>query len=1024
MTENILKALLQLFAIIAKTERDGETPSGLEVVRRFLARQFTGPVVEEHFRLFEAYVAAFHSSGGQSERSRKRTSVNSVKVLKICTEVNEELNKRQKFVVLVHLLELVHSRGSLLEQERDFVQTVADTFHIEQALFERCSAFVSADAGTREDAQDLLYINKATEAGTRHAKHLHSHGLDGEVRVLHLPGVSLYLMRYLGNADLRLNGRQVGAGQVQVLDNGMSLRTTHGQPIYYSEILSRFFRDSDAERIVFRAEAIEYHFPNGRPGLHELSLAETGGKLIGIMGGSGSGKSTLLNVLNGNLRPDKGKVTINGVDVHTGADHIRGVIGYISQDDLLLEELTVYQNLYYNAKLCFGTLSEAEIGKRVLRMLQTLGLYEIRDLKVGSALDKTISGGQRKRLNIALELIREPSVLFVDEPTSGLSSRDSENIMDLLKELALKGRIIFTVIHQPSSDIFKLFDRLLLMDQEGNPVYYGDPVDAVVYFKKVSGHADSDLGQCAACGNVNPEQIFNILEAKIVDEYGRETDQRRIGPEAWNEVFRAQMEVRVARVPDETRIPMSTFRAPRKLAQMAIYFARDVRSKLANRQYVLINLLEAPVLAFIMAFFLRHSANADDPLAHYVYRTNINIPQYLFIAVIVSLFLGLSVAAEEILRDRKMLQREKFLSLSRASYLLSKIGLMFVISAIQTLFLVLVGDAVLGMGAMGLQHYLVLFSTACFANVLGLNVSASFNSAKVIYMMIPLLIIPQLMFSGVIVRFDKLHRWFASDKSVPWIGNVMASRWAYEALAVSQYMDNAYERGFYGMKRRMRTANWKKDLWVRELSERSNAMRRALENGQTDTPEFIADRQLVHREMAKEARSLKGLHMGRMEQLATGQVDHAVLDELDSVLNVLTIHYRQVYRDAEQEKEARVAAMTATPELKQAYFELMDANRNESLADEVTNRREVTLITEYQGELVQKSDPIFLRPSEGGFFDAQFYAPVKLIFGRQVPTLWANVLLLWGMTLVFMAALKVNFFPWLIALLDRRVRAA
>ncbi|MCB0772910.1 MAG: hypothetical protein KDB93_06010, partial [Flavobacteriales bacterium] len=143
-----------------------------------------------------------------------------------------------------------------------------------------------------------------------------------------------------------------------------------------------------------------------------------------------------------------------------------------------------------------------------------------------------------------------------------------------------------------------------------------------------------------------------------------------------------------------------------------------------------------------------------------------------------------------------------------------------------------------------------------------------------------------------------------------------------------------------------------------------------------------------------------------------------------SVLNVLTIHYRQVYRDAEQEKEARVAAMTATPELKQAYFELMDANRNESLADEVTNRREVTLITEYQGELVQKSDPIFLRPSEGGFFDAQFYAPVKLIFGRQVPTLWANVLLLWGMTLVFMAALKVNFFPWLIALLDRRVRAA
>ncbi len=116
-------------------------------------------------------------------------------------------------------------------------------------------------------------------------------------------------------------------------------------------------------------------------------------------------------------------------------------------------------------------------------LLNSIGLYEAKDLKVGSPLEKTISGGQRKRLNIALELIREPSVLFVDEPTSGLSSRDSENIMDLLKELALKGKVIFVVIHQPSSDIFKMFDKLLILDLGGRPIYYGNPVDGVLYFK-------------------------------------------------------------------------------------------------------------------------------------------------------------------------------------------------------------------------------------------------------------------------------------------------------------------------------------------------------------------------------------------------------------------------------------------------------------------------------------------------------------------------------------------------------------
>jgi len=1014
MSEKILKALLQLFAIIAKTGHSEGPATGHDAVHRFLSRQFTPQAVKEHMLLFEAYVSAFHNSGGKSDQGRKRTSVNSVKVLKICTEVNEELNQRQKVVVLVYLLELVHAKGGWLPQEREFVGTVAETFNIEEAIFDRCNAFVQAEMQVREDTADLLYIDAAHGGNMRKAKHLHAHDLAGEVRVLHLPG-ALYLMRYMGKGEMRLNGKPVSPDQVYVLGNGASLRAAQGQPIYYSEILARFFQETGGDRIVFKADGIAFEFPNGRVGLHELHLAETSGKLIGIMGGSGSGKSTLLNVLNGNLRPSKGAVTINGIDVHAQADSIRGVIGHISQDDLLIEELTVFENLFFNAKLCFGDRSREEIEKRVLAMLQSLGLFETKDLKVGSALDKTISGGQRKRLNIALELIREPSILFVDEPTSGLSSRDSEHIMDLLKELALKGRIIFTVIHQPSSDIFKLFDRLLLMDQEGHPVYYGDPVDAVVYFKKVTGHADSEMGQCEACGNVNPEQIFNILEAKIVDEYGNETDQRRIGPEAWNEVFRAQMEVRVARVPDETSIPRSTFKAPGKLRQMVVFFRRDLRSKLANRQYVLINLLEAPVLAFVMAFFLRYRAIGLGEEGSYVFRHNDNIPQYLFIAVIVSLFLGLSVAAEEIIRDRKILQREKFLSLSRASYLLSKIGLLFAISALQTLLFVLVGNTVLGMTGMGLQHWLVLFSTACFANVLGLNVSASFNSAKVIYMMIPVLIIPQLMFSGIIVRFDKLHPWFASEKSVPWIGNVMASRWAYEALAVAQFADNEYERLFYDLDRRMKTANWKKDLWARELMERSATVRRALGREEASGKEFSRDLALIRHEMAKEVRGIEGLEFSGSDKLQPELVDTEVLDELDRTLDILVQHYRNVYRSAERTKEERIAAMTATPAQKMAYFDLLDRNRNERLADFVTNKNDVNLITESNGELVQKSDPVYLRPMEGGFFEAQFYAPVKRLLGRSVPTPWANVMLLWAMTAALAVTLKFNIFPWMVS---------
>src|SRR5690606_10087463 len=130
-------------------------------------------------------------------------------------------------------------------------------------------------------------------------------------------------------------------------------------------------------------------------------------------------KSTLLHVLDGTEKPTSGRVLINGIDIHGEPERIEGVIGFVPQDDLLIEDLTVYQNLYYAAKLCFSRKTEEEIHSLVMSVLEDLGLVETKNLKVGSTLQKTISGGQRKRLNIGLELLREPAVLFCDEPTSG-----------------------------------------------------------------------------------------------------------------------------------------------------------------------------------------------------------------------------------------------------------------------------------------------------------------------------------------------------------------------------------------------------------------------------------------------------------------------------------------------------------------------------------------------------------------------------------------------------------------------------
>ena len=409
----------------------------------------------------------------------------------------------------------------------------------------------------------------------------------------------------------------------------------------------------------------------------DVSLKVETGTVHALVGENGAGKSTLLNVLNSMETPSAGSVKINGKNIHTENKEIKGVIGHVSQDDLLIEELTVYENLFYNAKLCFGNLSDDEISKNCLNLLSSIGLSETRNLKVGSPLEKTISGGQRKRLNISLELIRQPSVLFVDEPTSGLSSRDSENIMDLLKELALKGKLIFVVIHQPSSDIYKMFDKLMILDVGGYPIYYGNPVEAVSYFKHLVNHVNAEESECIHCGNVNPEQIFNIIESKVLDEYGNLTFNRKVNPSIWNKHYKELIEKDIHSEKKYTNIPESIFKIPNLFKQFKVFISRDVKSKLTNTQYLLINFLEAPILAFILAYLVRFYNTDVDTGKGYVFGENENIPAYMFMSVVVALFIGLTVSAEEIIRDKKIRKREAFLNLSKGSYLWSKISIMF-----------------------------------------------------------------------------------------------------------------------------------------------------------------------------------------------------------------------------------------------------------------------------------------------------------------------------------------------------------
>jgi ABC transport system ATP-binding/permease protein len=998
MSKQILKALMQLFAIIARPESNSSDRRS--VVESFLKKQLNRDLVNEYLRIFDDYYNIHQERQGEISKRKKRTASSSVRVLLICTEINEELTQRQKIIVLINLLEFVKSdTEEITEQEMAFINTVAETFNIITDEFELIRQFVLFPFDTLPYSDKILVISSDKNFQVDEVKHLYSEGLQGQIRILHVITSSIYLMRYIGDGEIYLNSQLIQQDKVYAFDTGSSIRNPKIKPVYYSDIVNRFNLDNLKTKIIFEVKDLEYRFKGGTVGLQKVSFTEESGRLIGIMGSSGSGKSTLLNTLNGTLTPYSGEILINGIDIHKQKSKIEGLIGHVSQDDLLIEELTVFQNLYYNAKLCFDHYTEEEIVNTVNGLLHNLGLYETRDIQVGSPLNKKISGGQRKRLNIALELIREPAILFLDEPTSGLSSRDSENILDLLKELSLKGKLVFVVIHQPSSDIFKMFDKLLILDTGGHLIYNGDPVDSIIYFKSYMQHANWNESECHVCGNVNPEQIFNIVETNVLDEYGRLTHQRKITPKEWTAHHQEVTKTRELS-PEEypVDLPEITFRIPNKINQFLVFVKRDILSKLSNTQYLFINLFEAPLLAFLLAYIVRYyDVNVTNKLG-YTFSGNINLPVYIFMSVIVAIFIGLTVSAEEIIKDRKILKREAFLNLSWPSYLFSKIFVLFGISAIQALLFVVVGNSIMSIKGMYFQYWLVLFSAWCFSNLLGLVISDSFKTVITIYILIPFLVIPQLILSGIIVKFENLNPSISSPSRIPLYGEIITARWAYEALAVNQFTENRFEKEFYPYNKVLSFADYRKNFWIRNLINKLDLVDRNLNNPQNQEA-VLSSLVLLRNEISSELDQNPQVKFPYLQLLHKEKLTEEVIDGTREYLNLLNRYYVMLYNKANSERDKIISDYHQTQESRESFIDRRNKYQNESLSELVRNSKELERIVEYKGRLHQKIDPIYKDP-EGIFLKAHFYSPYKIFFGYQMKTFWANILVIWIMVII------------------------
>jgi len=1020
MNESMLNSLMRLFAIMVNINRGGIYLIARNFVETYLIQQFSNTLSEKYLLVFDKYADEMELL--EIKQKDKDISNRSLKIKEICDQIVAELHIAQRFMILLSLIRFTkfYSDAGMAGSGfsgtlSDVVSSISDGLLITEEEYNNCSAFIKDKFYQVPRKDRLLIISDDPDFEDGEVTHLQKDGMSGQILFFRIKRADIYMFQYIGKAKLECNENYVFPKHVYLFPRGAAIRGDHISPIYYSDIVSGYHRDKETPLVNFCAKDIEYHFRNSSQGIQEFSYLGTSGQLVGILGGSGAGKSTLLKVLNGSLKPQTGGIYVNGRNLHRKSKELEGMIGYIPQDDLLMEELTVEQNLLFNAQLCMNGHNSEEIGVAVNNLLNEMDLFNAKDLKVGSPLNKFISGGQRKRLNIALELIREPQLLFVDEPTSGLSSTDSENVIELLKEQALKGKLVISTIHQPSAVLFKQFDHLIVLDKGGYPVYSGNPIDAITYFKKQAGRVDATESQCHSCGNVNPDEILNVLEARDVDESGAFTAKRKNSPSQWYSLYKEQIEKSQVFNTEKTAIPSNKLLIPGAFRQFLIFFKRNLLSKLADRQFMSIALLVAPLLAVILGFFSKYVVGDESNPRHYLFSQNENLPAYLFMSVIVAMFLGLIIAAEEIHRDRKILERESFLNLSRTAYLFSKISLLFILSGIQMLMFVGIGNLIMEIQGLSFIYWMILFSTACFANMFGLLISDGLKSVVAIYVIVPFLLVPQILLAGVIVKFDKLHYSFASDIVVPFSGDIMASRWAYEALVVNQFVNNSYQKPLYEIERLESNVTYDLQFLIPAITHEIEAAISLHKKDPTD-PDLKASLATIDQALRSIRLTSPYPNPGQLsvEQFSDGTADE-LITWLENYRSALRKHRDRLTRG----KDLLIDSLKTDAGGLENYIHLKRSNHNEQLAQLVLNRNNLYKLVKKDGRFLRKMDPVYAYPSKRNG-RAHFYASVKQWGDNYIPTPYFNLLAIWTMTLILFVLLRFSVLRKILDLSDSK----
>lgn len=783
-----------------------------------------------------------------------------------------------------------------------------------------------------------------------------------------------------------------------LIESGDTITTNIKSKISYAELKKKLVENHFSKNFYLSASRVAVKYKN-RKGIRPFNFIGQPGELIGVVGREGSGKSTLLKLLSGIEKPKSGSVFINGYDINKNPYQTNGYIGYVPEEDLLYPELTAYENLSIAAQLYLRGAEANSVKNLVDDILTEIELWDIRDLRIGKSSEKLIQPGQRRLLNIALELIRDPQILIVDNSPYSLSMSDSSKVIDILNKFTFKGKLIITSITQTCGNSFEYFDNLFILDQGGIPVYFGPRYNALHYLLCFlpSGITQAYLEN----ENYSTETLLDLLNQREVGVDGNQGLKKYLDAEQLYNNYIDQPLSLIAQSRKRKKTPGYQIHVPKLEKQFIVYFIRNFKTKISRRRDLSFTIFAAPFIAFILAVILRNSEGTE-----YNYGTNPNIPAFFYLSIIVNVFLGLTQSVREIMRERYVLKKEENLNLSLFSYINSKIAYLFIILTIQSFLFTLIANPILEIYGMFLYHWIIYFTCGAGGVLLGLVFSLTHRTFEsIVLKSVPVTIILIIILGGGWIPLQDLN--FTRDRYTPFLSDLSITRWAYEAIMVEQYSGNPYQKNFFQVDKEISKGSFNSYHLLPALRNSVDYISSEVESkNENDNDSVNVLAEALKNRFEFYVLSEEVFPFEFLDSLSNQSFDMNIMEAANEYISYLDYYFYKQYNSSLRQKNAATDSLSDI--LGANGLEILrERHVNTTVSQKVRNSAQRNSLKLAKNYWIQLSDPIFQTP-DNNIGRSALFLPEKRFNNQSIKTYEFNLSVLWLFNFLFYILLITN----------------